>query len=388
MDDAHRRWAVLFASSYAFVAFAFSLQSMPPLIGEIMHEFNLSNAQAGLSMSIVVIPGIFLAIPAGILIERHGVRLVGSISSALVSLGSLVTATAGSFEMVLVGRFILGIGGAFITTVTPAMIPQWFTREELGRATGIYGIGMPIATVLAFPSASSLMLKYGWHYSIYLSAAVAILNTIVFMILAREGPLGRERHKEPGVRTALTNAEVWKVGIIWLLFNAAALSFTTWGPKILQDYDGMSPVSASFLASTIMLAEIPCVPAFGLLSDRIRKRKSMMFIGCAAMAGAFVLTAHSSGMVLIASIILLGIAASSTPPVVMALPAEILGPDSVAIGFGVVAICMNAGIALGPPFVGFLLDAIGSPVPSFLAMGLFSAIGATVASVLKTNNVH
>jgi MFS family permease len=381
----HRRWAVLFASSYAFVAFAFSLQSMPPLIGAIMQEYSIDNAQAGLLMSSVVMPGIFLAIPAGILIERYGIRIVGSISSLLVALGSLVTAVAGSFAMVLIGRFIIGIGGAFITTVTPTIIPQWFPREELGRATGLYGLGMPIATVLAFPSASSLMLKYGWHRSIYLSIAIAALNAVLYTILMKEGPLRGERNRGPGVRSVLVNAEVWKVGIIWLLFNAAALSFTTWGPNILQDYRGMSPISSSFLASSIMLVEIPCVPAFGLLSDRMRRRKSLMVIGCAVMAGALVLMAYSSGMALIASIVIMGTAASLIPPVVMALPSEILGPPSAAIGFGIVALCLSAGIALGPPFIGYLLDATGSPNPSFLAMGLLSALGALVAHFLRSD---
>jgi len=334
-------------------------------------------------MSVVMIPGVILAIPAGILIDRHGVRLIGSISAVLAALGSLITAMAGSFNMALVGRFILGIGGAFITTVTPTIIPQWFAQEELGRATGIYGISMPLATVAAFPLSSMLMLTYGWRHSIYLSMAIGILNIIFFTFLVKEGPLKRGHGGGRGVRLALTNVEVWKVGIVWLFFNAATLSFTTWSPQILQDI-GMDPISASFMASAIMLAGIPFVPVIGLISDRMRKRKPLMVIGCTVMTGTFILLTYTSGNALVASIIILGIAASMIPPIVMALPPEILGPSSAAIGFGVVAICLNIGIAIGPPFVGLLLDITGSPSLSFLAMGFFSAIGGITAYSLRT----
>lgn len=381
----HRRWIVLCASSYAFIAFSFSLQSIPPLTGQIMQEFNLSNSQVGLLMSIVMIPGMILAIPAGILIDRHGLRLIGSMSAVLAALGSLVTAMAGSFDMALVGRFILGIGGAFITTVTPAIIPQWFAREELGRATGIYGIGMPLATVAAFPLSSMLMLTYGWRHSIYLSTAIGISNIISFTLLVKEGPLKHARGEGSGVRLALTNVEVWKVGIVWLFFNAASLSFTTWSPHILQDI-GMDPILASFLASTIMLAGIPFVPVIGLISDKTMKRKPLMVIGCTVMTGTFLLLTHASGNALVASIIILGIAASMTPPVVMALPPEILGPSLAAVGFGVVSICLNIGIAIGPPFVGLLLDMTGSTSLSFMAMGFLTAIGAIVAYSLRTDH--
>jgi len=232
-----------------------------------------------------------------------------------------------------------------------------------------------------------LMLTYGWRHSIYLSTVIGILNIVFFTLLVKEGPLRRGRGGVNGARLALMNVEVWKVGIVWLFFNAASLSFTTWGPKILQDF-GMDPVSASFMASTIMLAGIPSVPVIGLISDRLRKRKPLMVIGCTVMAGTFALATCASGNALVASIIILGVAASMTPPMVMALPPEILGPASAAIGFGVTTACLNIGIALGPQSVGLLLDLTGSPSLSFLAMGFFSAIGAIVAYALKTNDIH
>ncbi|MFQ6044256.1 MAG: MFS transporter, partial [Candidatus Poribacteria bacterium] len=183
---------------------------------------------------------------------------------------------------------------------------------------------------------------------------------------------------------ALKSVETWKVGIVWLLFNAAALSFTTWSPKVFEDFKAMDPIYASFLASILMWAAMPCVPVFGWISDRTGKRRSLMVIGSALMAGALAAVAYTSDMALIASIIALGVTAALVPPMVMALPPEILGPALAGTGFGIVTICLNTGIALAPPFIGFLIDTTNSSTLSFIGMGLFSAVGAIVAYTLKT----
>lgn len=99
------RWIVLFAPSYAFVTFAFALQTVPPLMSPMIHEFNISHVQGGLLMSMAVIPGIFLATPAGMLVDRYGVKLSGLLSITLTATGCLITA------------------------IVPAIVPQYFSSR-------------------------------------------------------------------------------------------------------------------------------------------------------------------------------------------------------------------------------------------------------------------
>lgn len=377
------RWVVLFASFYAFVTFAFALQLVPPLMRPIIQEFNISRANAGLLMSMVVIPGILLAIPAGILVDRYGVRLTGFISTTFVALGCFVTATADSFGAALVGRLILGVGGAFIVTAMPAIIPQWFPPEELGVAMGVYGINMPLASVIAFPSASVLALTSGWRYPFYIGTVIAGLNIVSFTILVKEGPFNCRQEKDFNITQALKSIEIWKVAIVWLLFNAAALSFTTWSPELFENLKAVNPIYASFLASILMWAAIPFVPIFGYISDRIKRRRILMVIGSVSMATALATVPFTSDTTLIASIIALGVAAALVPPVVMASPPEILGPRLAGTGFGILTICLNIGLAFAPPAIGLLIDITRSPIMIFTGMALFSALGAVVASILK-----
>ena len=378
------RWSILFASFFAFVAYAFAFQEAPPLIPLIIEEFNISHAEAGLMMSIVLVPGIFLSLPAGFFVERYGVRRVGFVSLVCIVLGSFVTAMATSFVIILAGRLILGIGGTFIITTTPAIIAQWFAKEELGKAMGIYGVNMPFATVTAFPIASVSMLAYGWRFPFYLSLAIGITATAVFVALIKEGPFsGHER--KVSARNAIGNFEIWKVGLVWLFFNAAALSFTTWASTLVEKYQNTSKVYAGFLASLLMWAAIFCVPLYGYMSDRTGKRRLFVFVGSLLMALAFVALAFTSDLALITSILALGVTAAMVPPIVATLPAEILGPNLASVGFGITGICLNIGAAVAQPLFGFLLDITKSYSFCLLGMATLSAIGAIVAYTLKTN---
>jgi MFS family permease len=302
----------------------------------------------------------------------------------MVLLGCATSALANSFTMLLAGRIVLGLGGAFIATTTPTIISQWFPRNEIGKAMGIFGINMPFASVIAFPTASILTSRYNWRYPFYISTFLAMLNVVTFIVLIREGPFKKKVEKTTSLLKALRNAEIWKVGAIWLLFNASALSFTTWSPEIFEKYMGIESFYASLLASTLMLAAIPFVPFFGWYSDRIKKRKKLVIIGSMLMAGTLIAIAYSSSSYVIIPVVALGIAAALIPPIIMALPPEILGPEMSGTGFGIVTVCLNLGIAVAPPLTGLIIDITLSPTLTYLTMALFSILGTTVAYTLKT----
>jgi len=387
-QSSNYRWAVLFASFFTFVAFAFVFQLVPPLIEPMMHEFGLDPSQAwlaGFLMSIVVIPGIFLALPMGRFVDKRGFKLVGLISTLLTVVGSFTTVVANSFLTALLGRFVLGVGGAFIVTEIPTVIPQWFSKGDFGKAMGIYATNMPVATITAFLTAGALRV-YGWRYSFYLGTAVAAASVVVFALIIKEGPIKRAKEfgQRPNVRAALTNLEIWKVGFVWGFFNTTAIAFLTWAPTLFERFRKFDPVYASLLASVLMIAAIPFVPVYGWASDKIGRRKPFMIGGSLLMALALMASGFALGFSLILSVTILGIAASMVPPLVMTMPPEILNPGSVGIGFGLLTVCQNIGIVLGPPLAGYLLASTDSMELTFIGTAVFAILGSFVAYTLKT----
>jgi predicted MFS family arabinose efflux permease len=375
------RWVVLVVTLLVFVVYAFSFQIVPPLIPSILSEFGISNAEAGLLMSIVLVPGLILSIFVSLVIRRLGTKRVILFSLVLVVLGTLVSSSAGSYTVLLMGRLILGLGGAIILPAAPTIIAQWFERKELGKAMGIFAVNMPLATVFALPAASALA-SIGWRYAFYLSAALGILAIFCFVVLYKDRPVDLE--EGGGIREALRSLEMWKVAILWLLFQAAMLSFITWAPALLVRFQGMTNIEAGFSTSLLSWVSLILVPTYGSLSDRFKRRKIFVVLGFALMSLMFAAISLNTNLSVLISFVALGIVSSMIPPIIQTLPAEVLGPGMASVGFGVMTILGNIGPILAPPLVGYVLDSTNSFFICLAILALLSVLGTLLGLFLKS----
>ena len=379
------RWAVLFASLFAFIMFAFALQSVPPLLQQFQGIFGVDAATAGLLMSMAVIPGIILALPAGILIGKHSFRKIGFLSTLTVGIGSLIMALSSSFPMALVGRFIVGLGGGLLSVGTPSIVPQWFEHKEMGRAMSVYAVGMPAGTVAAFFTAPILAQSFGWQSLFYVGALVSTLSAIFFWAIVRDGPLkGNSTAKLSDARQTLTNREVWKASLVWMFFNMAAIGFLTWAPDLFVTFKSLTLVNASIFSSLIMISMFFFIPIFGYASDRSGRRKPFIIASMTLIAVSLYATTYFNGVSLAASIIILGAVAAGVPPLVMAITAQTLPPRLAGMGFGTITFWQMIGIALIAPIVGYLIGITHSLPLTFLGLSVFALIGAIVALTLRS----
>jgi predicted MFS family arabinose efflux permease len=375
------KWVVLIVTLLVFVAYAFSFQIIPPLIPSILSEFGISNTEAGLLMSIVLVPGLIFSILISLAIGKLGVKKIILFSLLLVVIGTLVSASSSSYILLLLGRFILGLGGAIILPATPTIIAQWFEKKELGKAMGVFAINMPLATVFALPTASVLA-GIGWRNALYLSAALGVFATLTFAILFKERSVDLE--EEVSIRKALRSAEMWKVAILWLLFQATMLSFITWAPALLERFRGMTKIEAGFSTSLLSWIALIIVPTIGSLSDRFKRRKLFIVFGFAFMSLVFAAISINSNLNIMISFVALGAVSAMIPPIIQTLPAEVLGPGMASVGFGVLTILGNIGPILAPPLIGYVLDSTNSYFISVSLLAFLSALGTFLGLFLKS----
>ncbi|PIU59619.1 hypothetical protein COS86_03335 [Candidatus Bathyarchaeota archaeon CG07_land_8_20_14_0_80_47_9] len=380
------RWVVLTASFFSFVAYAIVFQLVPPLLGGLQAEFGVNDAQAGLLMSMAVVPGIILALPAGLFMNRYGFRSLGFLSTVSVAVGSLTTALANDFLTALLGRFILGVGGTFLIVGSPTIIPQWFSHRELGKAMGIYGTNMPLAIIIAFPTATVLSQNFGWRCPFYVGGAVSLVAALVFVVTVREGPLKGEPRpmKLSDFKRAVGSSEVWKASLIWLFFETTTIGFLTWAPRLFERFKGLEPLYASLLASVVMYSAVFFVPLFGWASDKVGRRRPFIVAGSISMALTLISIAYANDVGLFFSVFALGISAAAIPPLAMAVVAESLPPRLSGTGFGIVTLCQNVGITLSAPLAGYFLQTTQSLLLTFLGLSLFALAGAITGLTIRT----
>jgi MFS family permease len=372
----NKRWLILAIAFLAAFAFVFSMQAAPPLIPTITDQFGLSHTQAAGIMLFVALPGIFLSIPAGFLVDRYGCKRLCCAGLILVCLGTFFTAMSPSFYLLEGSRFIVGVGGALLYSATPSLIFQWFTGKETGFALGIWALNMPLATVIAFNILNRAGLAYGWRYSFWIAGALALVILIVSMLFATEKRAVRTPYSLAPLRTG----SIWILAAIWAAFNMAILSLTTWGVTLFINLN-IPPVQAGFLAGLVMLLSLT-TPLTGYIADRIGRRRILILLSTIGVTLCLAFIPIASGQLMIL-LILLGLFTALTPPSLFALPPELVGQANTGQGFGVLNTAQNFGVLIGPLIVGRVLDSTHSDPAAFFTMASFAALGVIFTLLLK-----
>ncbi|KRX09218.1 Major facilitator superfamily domain, general substrate transporter [Pseudocohnilembus persalinus] len=86
------------------------------------------------------IPNIVLPLMGGVLCDRIQSRTIALITSFIVALGQIIIFqgySQQSYELMVLGRFIYGIGGEIIGIAIQSLIIKWFNNHELNFALSL-----------------------------------------------------------------------------------------------------------------------------------------------------------------------------------------------------------------------------------------------------------
>ncbi|MGZ7120203.1 MAG: MFS transporter, partial [Methanobacterium sp.] len=95
--------------------------------------------------------------------DIYGRKSIYILDVLLFGVGSLITVTSSSFEMLLLGRAIQGVGAGGIFPVANAFIGDIFPPEKRGGALGIISSIWGLSFVLG-PILGGLLLNYVWQW--------------------------------------------------------------------------------------------------------------------------------------------------------------------------------------------------------------------------------
>lgn len=109
--------------------------------------------------------------------DIYGRKSIYILDIFLFAIGSFITITSISFEMLLIGRAIQGIGAGGIFPVANAFIGDIFPPEKRGGALGIISSVWGISSVLG-PILGGLLLKFGWQFLFIINLPISALVLI------------------------------------------------------------------------------------------------------------------------------------------------------------------------------------------------------------------
>lgn len=372
-------------------------------------DYHLSDVQVGALFSFFLLGYAFFQTPAGWLADKWGPRRVlaggviwWGIFTALTA--SVPTAARNPLFLLLLARFLLGVGEAVTYPSSNQFIARWIPTQERGIANGVIFAGVGVGSALTPPLVTYVILNYGWRASFWICAFIGFAAGLIWFLAARDTP---ERHplvspfeleiirrgltldSTPAAsRDAvpwsriLTNRSVLFLTISYFCYGYVAWIFFAWFFTYLARVRGLNLKSSAFYATLPFLAMAVTCPLGGLFSDWLTRRKGRRWGRCGvavtgiALAGIFLAFGSSVASARLASVILAGGAGALylSQSSFWSVSADIGGAFS-----GSVSGFMNMGAQFGGAVTASLTPAIASRygwTSSFLVAASLAILGS------------
>ncbi len=385
------RWAMLAILCLYAVALVMAFQSIPPILSLIIEDIGISHAQAGLLMSLITLPGIFLLIPLSLISARFNLKHIGLLSLALTIFGAIVFMLARGLPLLMLGRLIMGIGTVALPIVGTQAVAQWFYGHRLGMAMGIYNAALMFATIIPLNSFGAIGLEWGWRATLLIVIAINLIAVILFVRFFRKPPEEPASTAEKSFTSVKALAKigwpVWALACGWAFFQAGNLSLTTFLPDFIYT-NGLNLQLAGSITSTMILCTLVLSTPVGYLLDRIRYKEILMIACSAASLIVIILLPLSQNLILL-FVIILGISFSPMATATFALVPSLAPRSLMSVAFAIIATMSYIGMFLGPSLTGLIRDLTGSYQYSFwLIAFFFIAILVLIGILLRWRMKH
>jgi ACS family D-galactonate transporter-like MFS transporter len=400
-----RRWRIAFLLAFGVLVNFFDRINLSVSRDALHDSFGLSLVAFGYLSSAFSWTYALMQMPAGVWLDRWGVRRVGRVSALLWSVSSFAAAVAPGLSWFFGARFLLGVSESPTFPANAKALGYWFTREERGMATAITDAAAKFSTAIGVPFIGLLLLYFGWRWSFAATGFISLLYFVLFYLVYRN-PSEDEKLSEPELQFLrrggtqpedqvrarsgsslgylLTQRKVYGLALGWGAYNYTFFLLLTWLPSYLSVSLHVDLFHSIFYTSVPWLfATATDLLVGGWLVDALirrgydphRVRQSVLVTGMSfglAIFGAA--RAHGPAAALVwISLALGGLAAAA--PVAWTIPSLIAPRESVGTLAGTVNLCGQIAAICAPIVTGYIVSAAHSFAAAFVTATLILLMG-------------
>ena len=325
-------------------------------------------------------------IVCGALLDKFGVRLVGSIFVGMMVLGAgLVTfaISAGfkpetSLSIAYAGCMLFGLGSEIAGVSVTRSIAKWFKGRNMALAMGLQLAIARFGTATAILIAPMIVRQkaLGEMYTLaetnrpaLIGLAVLAAGAILWAVfVAMDAKFDRQTGETDKVETAEEDkfrfSDIWKVlsnprflmiAILCVTFYCCVIRFKKFGVSILLPLFGVNLDIATVLLAMIPFFTILFTPLFGALVDKVGKATTWMIVGSAlVLVSHLIITFAPQGVPAYAyvAIAMLGVGYSLVPSAMWPSVPKIIPEKNLGTAYSLIYWVQNLGMWAVPIYVG------------------------------------
>lgn len=228
-----------------------------------------------------------LQVPAGVLLDRFGARVLVVVGALVMAAGQLLLAVATALPLAIAARVLVGAGDALTFISVLSVIGAWFPARRVPLMTQLTGLIGQLGQVLSAIPLAALLHGRGWATAFTSAAALGLAVAVAVFAVLRNRPPGapapppaatpREvldglahSWREPGTRLGLwTHTGTQFSGTVFALL---------WGVPYLVAGQGFTAAEASATLTLLVAVGILAGPLFGEFTARHPLRRSWLVI--------------------------------------------------------------------------------------------------------------
>jgi MFS family permease len=388
-DSAVLRWGVLLLVSFAMATNYYFYDVLSPIQELIIKKLGLSEGEYGSVIAAYSIPNTFFLMAAigGVICDRLGVRLSGTVFFVFMVIGSFITyygttdyfnaggfgyglldsfwtAHSPAFKMMALGFVFFGLGAETTCVVISKIVIKWFRGREMATALGI-NVGIArVASSLTF-SVGAWLADPVWNRPVVFGALVMLagfLALVVYLFIdvaydrraggAEEGEKESFRLRD-ALKLLLQPAYLF-IALLCVTFYSGVFPFNKYAVDLMQNKFEMTRQAAGLIISVLPLAQAAITPLFGLIFDFKGRGATLMILGSLLLAAGHALLSLTDLHPAV-GLVLLGISFSLVPAVLWPSLAKVVEEKRLGSAYGMTFTIQNFGLMATTLLIGVVL---------------------------------
>lgn len=391
-------YVVAAAGGIQFLSGLLWMHSYGAYVVLLQEDFGWSKALVAGAFALTRIESGILGPLQGWLTDRYGPKAVLTVGMLIFGAGFMLFSQVETLLTFYLTFALIAVGSSLggFATVMVALV-NWFNRHrskaiatsQMGFALG--GLSVPLIV---------LMLEfYGWRTTAFVSGVIVILAGIPLAQLVRHRPgdfgevpdgtaqvdLSLEKANQSGVfsfQRDFTARQAMRTSSFWLISVGHACALLTVSSIMVHLISHLTEgMSYSLATAGLFVALLTGVQLLGqlmggFLGDRFNKQVICAACMVAHMAGLFLIAYASTLWMVLAFILLHGLAWGIRGPLMVALRADYFGPSSFGTIMGFSSLIVMIGMSVGPIYAGYMADVHGNYQLGFSMLGLGALVGS------------
>ena len=365
-----------------------------PVLPLYARDFGVSATMVGLTLTVFALARLILNIPAGLIADRFGRRVLLIGGPILTSIGMFGSGFAGDIWSLLIWRFVAGAGSAFfmsgaliylIDIAPPDLRARYVATNQWALSVGV-ALGPGIGGLVAE--------RWGLAAPFHLVGVIALFAAVyaVFRLPETRRSSSPERKDESPAREA---ARIARSGpflaiafVTGTIFMTRAGTRATLVPLHADETLAWGPGELGLVFTVTGVMTLFTLWPATWATENIGRASVILFSAMTAALGTFVIGSSSTPMWFVLGNVILTLGTGTAGPAPAAFVADLFPERMRGLGVGLYRSAGDVGFVLGPPALGWLSDNASMSVAFQTAGCLVGAAGVYFVLVTRRSESH